>query len=142
MKAVAVHECESVARTIAIWGSIAAAIIFAVGFATDRALSYDLVIGQAGQIALVLVMFVGYWFAWSMRYEIVGSIVALVAVAAYWFWCRSYGLGVPYPIFLVVSVPAVFHLAAVALHRLSSSLDRRADGQESAATLNDQCGGI
>ena len=130
MKAVAVHEWESVARAIAIGGSIAAAVIFAVGFATDRALSYDLVSGQAWQIALVLVMFVGYWFAWSIRYEISGSIVALAAVAAFWFWCRSYGLGVPYPIFLVVSVPAVFHLAAVALHRVWLTLARRAAWQE------------
>jgi len=130
MKALAVHEWESVVRAIAIWGSIAAAVIFAVGFATDRALSYDLVISQAWQIALVLMIFVGYWFAWSIRYEITGSMLALAAVAAYWFGCRSYGLGVPYPIFLVVMVPAMLHLAAVALHRVWLTLARRAAWQE------------
>ncbi|MGD9637099.1 MAG: hypothetical protein AB7G28_07590 [Pirellulales bacterium] len=125
MKAVAVQECESVARTVAIWGSIAAAFVFGIGFVSDSALSYYLVSGQAVQIALVLLIFLGYWLAWSTRFEVPGSALALAAVVAYWFWCRSYGLGVPSPIFMVVTVPALFHLAAVTMHRLALAVERR-----------------
>lgn len=72
MSTAAIHECEVLARKVAIWSSLAAAVVFGVGFATDRALSYHLVIGQAEQIGLVLLVFAGYWFAWSTRFEAPG----------------------------------------------------------------------
>jgi hypothetical protein len=117
MNATNVRECESVTRVIAVWGSVVAAVIFGIGFLTDRALSYHIVIGQAEQIALVLLVFAGYLLAWKKSCEACGSILALVAVGAFWAWCRIQNPESPNPFFLVIAVPALFHLLAVAFHR-------------------------
>ena len=81
MNANAVRECELVARAVAMWGSLAAAIVFGIGFLTDRALSYHLVTSEAAQIGLILLMFAGYMLAWRTRFEVAGS--------AHRFGCRG-----------------------------------------------------
>jgi hypothetical protein len=124
MNANAVRECELVARAVAMWGSLAAAVVFGIGFATDRALSLHLVASVAEQIGLILLVFAGYMLAWRTRFEVAGSVLALAAVAAYWTWCGTQVYGIPAPIFLVVALPAAFHLSAVAFHRLTGAVER------------------
>ncbi len=117
MNPTTLRECESVTRVIALWGSVVAAIVFGIGFLTDNVLSYSLVVGQADQIVLVLLVFVGYLLAWKNGYEVVGSVLALVAIAVFYAWCVLYDEVIPNPFFLVIAAPALFHLLAVAFHR-------------------------
>jgi len=124
MNANAVRECELVARAVAMWGSLAAAVVFGISFLTDQALSYHLVTSEAEQIGLILLVFAGYLLAWRTRFEVAGSLLALAAAAAYWTWCRTQVDGIPAPIFLVVALPAAFHLSAVAFHRLIRTVGR------------------
>ena len=115
-----IQEVESVSRSIARWASAAAAILFGVAFVTDQTLTWRLVSGaEAVRIVLILGIFFGYALALTKRFEVLGSVVALVAI------CAIYGLSAvsdrvpPAPIFLVVGAPALFHLVAVALHRFA-----------------------
>ena len=116
----AVREAESVTRTIAKWGSAAAAIIFAIGFATDKMRSWEMVTAQSVEIALIVAIFAGYALAWTERFEILGSFIALVAVVAvsilYW---KTTSI-VPLFFFVAIGAPAAFHLIAVLLHRVST----------------------
>lgn len=117
MNATTLRECESITRVVALWGSVLAAIVFGFGFLTDRMLSYSLVVGQADQIVLVLLVFGGYLLAWKKEYEVIGSVLALVAVTVFYAWCSLYEEVILHPVVLVVAAPALFHLLAVALHR-------------------------
>ena len=117
MNVSAIQEAESVTRSIARWGSVAAAVIFGVAFATDQTLSWDTIAGQKIQIVLVLVMFGGYALAWTERYEVLGSAIAVLAIIGQYLRGLSPDIYAPTAIFLAVGAPALFHLAAVVLHR-------------------------
>lgn len=117
MNATTIRECESVSRAIALLGSVVAAIVFGAAFLTDVVISYPVVAGQADQIVLVLLIFSGYLLAWKKKYEVVGSIVALAAVAVFCAWCLFVEKVNPSPYILVVALPALFHLAAVAFQK-------------------------
>ncbi|MCA9230603.1 MAG: hypothetical protein KDA57_08125 [Planctomycetales bacterium] len=113
------RESESITRAIAKWGSVVAALMFGIAFVADRALSYRLVAEQAAQVGLILFVFAGYLIAWKKRFELVGSILALGAVGAFFAWCQiSYG-GTPELFLLAVALPAVFHLVALALPKVA-----------------------
>ncbi|QEG34762.1 hypothetical protein [Bythopirellula goksoeyrii] len=113
-----ITEIEKVNRSIARWGSVVAAILFAVGFLTDPRLSANLVIAEWEQIALILVVFVGYLLAWKNRFELTGSMIALCAMAGYWIWCRMCVNQLPNPIVFMLAAPALFHVLAVLVHRV------------------------
>ena len=122
-------KTEPVTRSTARWSSAAAAIIFCTAFITDERLSWNVVSGPPDQIGLMVTLFVlfaGYALAWTKRYEVLGSVIALVSmIAAYvvcYILCRLlYGgfctLDLPSPFFLAVGLPALIHLVAVVLHR-------------------------
>jgi hypothetical protein len=117
MNATTIHEAESVTRSIARWGSAAAVIIFGVAFVTDKMLTWDIVSGQAVQIALISATFAGYALAWTTRFEVLGSVIALVSMIAVFV---VYGVKYDAPpnlFFLAIGAPAAFHLVAVMLHR-------------------------
>ena len=125
-----IQEAESVTRSIARWGSIVAAIIFAVAFVTDRRLSWELVAGQALQIALVVSIFVGYGLALTERFEVLGSVIALAAIVVICVLCWVKAAFLPSPFFLAVGLPALFHLGAIALHRSAAQADHRSESGE------------
>jgi len=114
-----VQEAETLSRSIAKWGSVAAAVIFAISFVTDRNLSWHLVAGQAVQIALVVSIFVGYGLALTKRFEALGSVIAIAAILIMCLLCWRLNF-LPSPFFLAVGAPALFHLGAIALHRYSA----------------------
>ena len=80
MESVDIQEAELVTRSVARWGSAAAAIIFGVAFATDKTLSWDIASGQAVQIGMIVAIFAGYTLAWTKKYEALGSLIALAAI--------------------------------------------------------------
>ena len=116
MNATTIHETELMTRSIARWGSVVAAIIFGVAFATDPTLSWHIVSKQIAQIMLISVIFLGYALAWTKRFEVLGSSIALLAMIAVYSVMISTG-GSPALVFLAVGAPAAFHLLAVILHR-------------------------
>jgi hypothetical protein len=111
------NHAESVTRSIAQWGSLIAALIFAVGFLTDSTRSWPLIAGQMVQVGIIGVIFIGYAMAWMERYEVVGSVVVLVGMLGFYGFCTATTFVTPSWFFLAVGAPALFHLAAVALHR-------------------------
>ena len=121
MNATAIYESETVTRSIARWGSAAAAIMFGVAFVTDRALSWHIVSSQVVQIGLIVAMFAFYALALTKRFETLGSALALVSmIAVYVIYMVILALvNNPPPSlwFLVVGTPALFHLMAIVLHR-------------------------
>ena len=119
MKEATVQEAESVTRSIARWASVAAAIIFGMAFVTDRALSWHTVASQVVQVGLIVTMFVGYALAWTKRFEVHGSVIALVSmIAAYVIYMVAFESPPPPDLFfLAVGLPALVHLLAVVLHR-------------------------
>jgi hypothetical protein len=125
MNAKAIHEAEFVTRSIARWGSAAAAIIFGLAFIADPVLSREIVFGSAVPIGLTVAMFAGYTLAWTERFEVLGSVIALVSMIAAYFANMTalylYGgplsVHLPNPLFLAVGIPALIHLVAVVLHR-------------------------
>jgi hypothetical protein len=117
MNATTIHEAESVTRSIARWGSAAAVIIFGLAFVTDKMLSWDIASGQVVQIALILAIFAGYALAWTERFEVLGSVIALVSmIAVFVFYAVKYNYTLDL-FFLAIGAPAAFHLVAVVLHR-------------------------
>jgi hypothetical protein len=123
MNATTIHEAEFVTRSIARWGSAAAAIIFGLAFITDPALTRDRVFDSAVPIGLTVAIFAGYALAWTERFETLGSVIALVSmIAAYLAHVQvMYGgflpVYLPNPFVLAVGIPALIHLVAVVLHR-------------------------
>lgn len=117
MTTAAVREAETVTRSIARWGSLAAAVIFGIAFATDRMLTLEFVSAMVIQIALICLVFAGYALAWTRRYEVTGSIIALLAILGVYLYSLLPGIHAPMPIFLAVGIPALLHLCAVVLHR-------------------------
>ena len=126
MTTMTMKKTELVTRSIARWGSVAAAVIFAVAFFTDHTLSWDIVAGQYVHVLLVLGIFAGYALALTERFEVQGSIIALIATVALFLYAMAIKI-LASPLILLVGVPALFHLAAVILHRF---LLRRADKPE------------
>jgi len=124
MNTASIQETELVTRSIARWGSAAAAIIFGVAFATDNLLDWHIVSSQFVHILLVVTIFVGYAIAWTKRFEVLGSVIALAAMIGVFVYVLSQGVPSfpePAPIFLAVGAPALFHLVAVMLHRYDLS---------------------
>ena len=63
-------------------------------------------------------MFVFYAFALTKRLEALGSVMALVSmIAAYVVYMVILPTSPPNLFFLAVGAPALFHLAAIVLHR-------------------------
>jgi len=116
MNVAAIREAESVTRIIAKWGSVVAALIFGTAFVTDKALTWGLVTGQAAHIGLTLAIFLGYALAWTERFEVQGSLLAVVSMIGMALIGLSPGYESPSPIFFAVGAPALFHLIAVLLH--------------------------
>ena len=112
-----VEEAESVTRSIARWGSAAAAIVFGVAFATDRSLNWDFFSGQSAHIGLTVVIFAGYALALTKQFEVLGSAIARLAIVGLYLYGLLPSVQAPNAIFLAVGAPALFHLVAVALHR-------------------------
>jgi hypothetical protein len=125
MNATTIHESEIVTRSIARWGSAAAAIIFGVTFVTDRALSWHIISPQVVQIGLIVAMFAFYALAWTKRLEVLGCVIALVSmIAAYVVYMALFDLmdnPPPSLWFLAVGAPALFHLVAIVLHRFTKA---------------------
>ena len=123
MNATTIHEAESVTRSVARWGSGAAAVIFGLAFIADPELSWEIVFTSAVPIGLTVAMFAGYALAWTERFEVLGSVIALVSMIAAYLAnvVVQYGgflpVYLPHPFFLAVGLPAFIHLAAVVLHR-------------------------
>ena len=120
MNATTIHEAESVTRSIARWGSAAAAIIFGFAFVTDEMLRWYIdpsQVFQIGTIMAISAIFVGYALAWLNRFEVLGSVIALVSMAAVYVICILTDNVPPGLFFLAVGLPALFHLVAVGLHR-------------------------
>lgn len=117
MTTATVREAETLTRSIARWGSLAAAIIFGVFFATDQTLTVEFVSTLLIQIALISLIFAGYALAWTRRYEVIGSVIALLAIVGVYLYSLLPGIHAPTPSFLAVGIPALLHLCAVVLHR-------------------------
>lgn len=143
MTTTSIQETELVTRTIARWGSAAAALIFGIAFLTDKGLYWSIVCGQFVQILLVVTIFFGYALAWKMRFEVLGSLIALAAmlgVVAYGWTQAAQGTFGPGPLFLVVGVPALLHLVAVMLHAATvGPHDAREGCGGRSANLHTQC---
>jgi hypothetical protein len=121
MNATTIYESETVTRSIARWGSAAAAIMFALAFVTDEKLSWRIASSQAVPIGLIVAMFVFYTLAWTKRFEALGCVLALVSIIAvhviYMVGFFVTGSRPPNLWFLVIGTPALFHLMAIVLHR-------------------------
>ena len=117
MTSESIAETELVTRSIARWGSVAAAIIFGIAFVTDKTLHWDIVAGQFMHILLALGIFVGYALALTSRFEVFGSVIALASMLGILLYSQIVNGFVPSLIFLAVGAPALFHLVAVVLHR-------------------------
>ena len=116
MNTTAIRETEWVTRTIARWGSAAAALIFGVAFLTDRTATWEMITAQYPQILLVAAILAGYALAWAKRFEVLGSILAVVATGALYVFGNMHTGLTAAPIFLAVGAPALLHLVAVVLH--------------------------
>lgn len=117
MNAATIRETETVTRSIARWGSLAAAVVLGVGFATDERLSWSVATSNLPTIGLMVVMFVGYAIAWTERFEVAGSLIAvaaMIAIAIYTFMVIETA---PDYFPLALGIPALFHLVAVAFHK-------------------------
>jgi hypothetical protein len=119
MNATAIHESETVTRSIARWGSAVAAIMFGVAFVTDSALSWHFVTDQLVCIGLIVAIFSGYALALTKKFEALGSVIALVCTIAVHVVYMVALTNHPPPSlwFLVIGTPALFHLMAIILHR-------------------------
>ena len=117
MNAAAIRETELVSRTVAKWGSVAAALVFGVAFVTDKSLHWQFIPNQYVHIVLTLFIFAGYALAWTNRSEVLGSVIALASMITLFVYAMVSDIAPP-PIFFAVGLPALFHLVAVALHRL------------------------
>jgi hypothetical protein len=123
MNVTTIHEAESVTRSIARWGSAAAAIIFGLAFIVDPMLSREVVFAAAVPIGLTVAMFAGYALAWTRRFEVLGSVIALASMIAAHLanvivvYGGSLPAHFPNPFFLALGIPALIHLMAVVLHR-------------------------
>jgi hypothetical protein len=92
--------------------------MFGIAFLTDDMLSMHLVKGQAGQIAVILAIFAGYAMAITRRFELQGSVLALVSVVAFCVLFMKDARTLMQPLaFLAVALPALVHLAALGIHR-------------------------
>ena len=116
MNTTAIRETEFVTRTIARWGSAAAALIFGIAFLTDHTLHWGMITSQYVHIVLALAIFAGYAMAWSQRFEVLGSVLAVVAIGARYVVGNMHAGYTAAPIFLAVGAPALLHLVAVVLH--------------------------
>lgn len=117
MNAETIRETETVTRSIARWGSVAAAVVLGIGFVTDEILNWTIATSNLPTISLVAVMFVGYAIAWTERFEVVGSLIALAAMIAIAVYTLAVVGKAPDYFPLALGIPAVFHLVAVAFHK-------------------------
>ncbi len=132
----AIREAESVTRSIARWGSGIAAVVFGIAFLVDDTLSWEIISGQAWQIAMVVAIFLGYALAWTERFEITGSAVALAAMFGVCLYTLLNTHAWPDLFFLAVGAPAFFHLVAVGLHRYTRQPQAATDTTELPLTTN------
>lgn len=82
MRTTILNRAENLARSIARWGSVVAALVFGVGFVTDPALSWHVVSAQLLLIGLNAALFFGSALAWVQRSEVLGSVFAVFSTIA------------------------------------------------------------
>lgn len=111
-----ITDSESFTRRLARWGSVAAAMLFALAFATERDHNVFESPDLFAYTACVVAVFVGYALAWSPRGELVGSLLAIVATVAAYCVVTPPGYTPISPAFLLVALPAALHFAAVVIH--------------------------
>ena len=122
------REIGDATRLAALCGSAIAALMFGISFATDKLFPYHIerfLIGQAENIGLaiflglVLAVFVSYLLAARKKFAIPGSMLAICSVGAIYAWCRV-GYNFFPSLYLAVMVcPALLHVLATQLYRLS-----------------------
>lgn len=131
MSALRNFDWEAVTRAIAKWGSLVTAIVFGIGFLSDRELmnkiaSFDAVYmkNTTAQAYMVLLMavFVSYLFAGKQKMEVLGSLLVFASVGAIYLWCHVGMEFSPGPQLLVLALPAVFYLLSGAMHRWSGNV--------------------
>lgn len=112
------HEAEVVSRRTAQWGSLAAAVLFAFAYATEKPNPFYADPALHAFTAFVVAAFVGYAVAWWPRWETLGSGIALLSTVGALY--AAYVAAVHHwsPALLGLAAPAVLHLAAVAFHRV------------------------
>ncbi|MEO0531676.1 MAG: hypothetical protein AAF266_14040 [Planctomycetota bacterium] len=126
MNATRLREIERSSRQVACWGSLAAAVLWAGCWVVDSAWSAPQSIDLAVYSVATVALFVGYAVAWRRRWEASGSFIAVAAIAVAYFtmsvgpWWTP-----PHPAMLLVALPAVLHLVAVALHRAAVTARRK-----------------
>ena len=94
--------------------------MFSVAFVIDKELSWDIVSSHAihiGLIVSIFAIFVGYALALTKRFELLGSVIALVNMMAVYVVCLVTSNLPPNLFFLAVGAPALFHLVAIVLHQ-------------------------
>lgn len=128
MSAAKVHVLENLARTVAIWSSAVSAVIFAIGFATDGPLFYSWYHSWNLEMSyprvmlffvLLTALFSAYLIAGKRKWELSGSLLALAIIAGTYGWCELGMQGDLGPYFMVLAFPAVCHVFAVLLPRLT-----------------------
>jgi uncharacterized membrane protein len=117
MYATATLSKEFLTRRVAQWGSLAAALLFGLAYAMERDHDIFSTYYLATYTGLVVATFVGYAVAWSARYEVIGSVLALAASLGAYFIAPPFDMPLPNPAFLLVGLPAMLHLFAVWLRR-------------------------
>ena len=130
MNAQSLQKLEGMARTIALWTSLAATIFLAVFFlASYSEFNYQFQQYAAGRdvnvfyplfFGLMLSAVLGYLLGFSKRLDELGGVITVVAVVGiYWVSYASLGYTLR-PEVMALAAPALFHLAAVELRRAAA----------------------
>lgn len=130
MNTQALDRLQNAFRTIALWASAAAVLIFRKGFfGNDSNLSYHLQRFLTGReesidlpvyLGLIVAVFFGYLIACKKRLAGVGGAIAVIAVLAIFSWCEFYISISLSPFLLALLGPALFHLASASLQRIAA----------------------
>ena len=128
MNVLRIRKVGNLFRRGALCGSAIAFLMFVFGFATDKQLVFliqQFVAGQVQQLSfsvflfLILAVFIGYLIAASKKHAHLGSMFSLCSVVAIFTWCRASFNFSPSPFLAVLACPALLHILAGHLHRLS-----------------------
>lgn len=141
MNAQLLNRMENLSRTIAVWTSALATIIFAgVFFATDSNFGYQLqqfFVGKAVSIKLpvflgmICAVFVGYLLAIKKQLAVVGGSIAMAAAAVIYTWCELWHLDPLSSFLLALAGPALFHLVSAQLRHVAAKKEVSMRSQES-----------
>ena len=121
-----IQGLRSAIRFSAICGSAIAAFAFALAFAGERHLSYQIERFLAGKeegpglvvyLGLICLVFACYLLASKSRLAQPAGILAIAAVAAVFAWCQLHLGFLPSPYLMAMALPALFHIVAVGILR-------------------------